>query len=134
MADSTSGIHPLGPRGGELLSHGATLDGFAAEAAAHAGVALRTLEPLATLFVETRNTRYQIIVTRGDEILIQGGTFFPEPTAACLDGASLGGSLLKVGCIVIGLRMEIRTAERRILTTAVQSIARRPSDPASRPH
>lgn len=131
MADQTSGIFPLRP--GALVPRGSTLDGFAAETSGP-GVALRALEPLTVLYVDTRNTRYHIIVGRGDEIVIQGGTYFPDPTPARLDGASLGSSLLKLGWIGIGLRMEIRADGRRVVTTPVQSIVRGAEARTSGPH
>ena len=55
-------------------------------------------------------------------ILVQGGTYFPETTAAELEGSSLGGSLLKQGWIAPGLRMEISTDGRRIVTSRVRSM------------
>jgi hypothetical protein len=112
----------------------ATLDGFVAAASGGAGIALRALEPLTSLVVETRNTRYHIIVSRGDEIIIQGGTFFPDPTPAHLDGASLGSSLLRLGWIGVGLRMEIRANGQRIVTTSVRSISRGEAQASARPH
>ena len=116
-----------------VVARGGTLDGFA-EAAGGAGLSLHALQPLTALFVETRNTRYHIIVSSGDEIVIQGGAFFPDPTPARLDGASLGSSLLKAGWIGIGLRMEIRAGGQRIVTTTVRSIARAAEDAIARPH
>ena len=86
------------------------------------GVHLRQLPPLTTVLVQTRNSLYRIVVTEGSNIHVQGGTFFPDPTSAHLDGASMGGSFLKVGWIGVGLRMEIRTAGRRIVTSPVRAI------------
>ena len=131
MGSDSSGIHPLGGSA-PLVPRGATLDGFAAETGGP-GVSLRALEPLTSLQVQTSNTRYHIIVGRGDEVVIQGGAFFPDPTPALLEGATLGSSLLKVGWIGIGLRMEIRAAGQRIVTTPVRSILRAEAE-ARRPH
>lgn len=105
-----------------VVRHGVTIDGFAAGTAGP-GVALRSLEPLTSLYVETRNTRYHIIVRAGAEVVIQGGACFPDPTPAHLEGATFGGSLIKLGWIGIGMRMEIRAGERCVLTTPVRSIA-----------
>jgi len=116
------------------IARGATLEGFVAETTGAAGILLRDLEPLAALVVQTRNTRYRIIVTRGDEIVIQGGSFFPDPTPAHLDGASLGSSFLKLGWIGVGLRMEIRAGGQRIVTTSVRSIGREEASTVARPH
>jgi hypothetical protein len=131
MADQTSGIYPRPESDGTSDESGATIEAFAA-AASGPGLAVAALQPLSALLVQTRNTCYHIIVSRGSEILIQGGSFFPEPTEAHLDGASFGTSLLKVGWIGIGLRMEIRAGDRRIVTTAVRSIT--PVSLPPRPH
>ena len=130
MSDS-SVIRPLADRGGPTRA--STLDGFAA-AANGPGIALRQLEPLTELLVQTRNTRYRIVVSQEADILIQGGAFFPDPTRAHVEGSSLGGNLLKVGWIGVGLRMEIVAEDRRIVTTAVRSIVRPDEVTSSRPH
>ena len=132
MSDSSSGFFP--PRSGEgtVAAQGSTLDSFVAAATAGAGVAIGSVEPLTSFIVETRNTRYRIIVTRSDEIVIQGGSFFPDPTPARLEGASLGTNLLRLGWIGLGLRMEIRANGQRIVTTPVQTITRTVME--SRPH
>jgi len=135
LAHDSSTIHRIGPRPEPTrVARGATLDGFVAETTNAAGVLLRDLEPLTTLIVQTRNTRYRIIVTRGDEIVVQGGSFFPDPTPAHLDGGSLGSSFLKLGWIGVGLRMEIRIDTQRIVTTTVRSIAQEQDGQTSRPH
>jgi hypothetical protein len=101
----------------------ATLDGFAKATDAVQGVYLRDLEPLTRLVVRTCNSEYQFLVSAGGEVLVEGGRFFDHPTPAVLEGASLGGSFLKVGWIGVGLRMEIRDASRRIVTSPVRQIA-----------
>ena len=133
MSDQESAIHAAGRPRQTTAARGATLEGFA-EAAGGPGVALHGLAPLTSLFVHTRNTRYHIVVSCGDEIFIQGGRFFPDPTPAHLEGATLGSSLLKVGWIGVGLRMEIRAGGQRIVTTAVHSIVRGALEPGSRTH
>ena len=134
MAQDTSSIERIGAQDPTRAERGSTLEGFVAQTAGGAGVLLRDLEPLTTLVVQTRNTRYHIIVTRGDEIVVQGGSFFPDPTPAHFDGASLGSSFLKLGWIGIGLRMEIRAGGQRIVTTTVRSVAREDDVPSMRPH
>jgi hypothetical protein len=101
----------------------ATLDGFARATDAVQGVYLRDLEPLTRLVVRTCNSEYQFVVSAQGEVLVEGGQFFDRPTPAVLEGASLGGSFLKVGWIGVGLRMEIRDASRRIVTSPVRHIA-----------
>ena len=132
MSDS-SVIRPLIPER-HPPTQAATLDGFAA-ATSGPGVVLRQLEPLTELMVQTRNTSYRIVVSRDADIVIQGGTMFSRiPLARHVEGASLGGNLLKVGWIGVGLRMEIVADGRRIVTTAVRSIVRQDDHGPVRPH
>jgi hypothetical protein len=111
-------------------SYAPTLDRFTTHAGAAPGVSLRELAPLTTLRVRTVNTQYTLVVRDGTTVLVQGGRFFPDPTPAQLEGASLGGSFLKVGWIGLGLSMEIRVGEQRIVTTPVRGIE---SDDATSP-
>ena len=131
MSD-TSAIRPL-VRERTVPTQVATLDGFAV-ATSGPGVVLRQLEPLTELVVQTRNTHYRIVLSRDADVIIQGGAFFPDPTRAHVEGSSLGGSLLKVGWIGVGLRMEIVADGRRIVTTAVRSIVRQDDQGPVRPH
>jgi hypothetical protein len=105
------------------IARAATLDGFTTEASAANGVCLRELEPMTTLVVRTQNTTYRIVVADEGGVMVEGGRFFPELTTAYLEGASFGGSLLKVGWIAVGLRMELRTQGQRIVTSPVREIA-----------
>lgn len=100
----------------------ATLDGFAALVADSEGVHLHHLPPFTTLLVRTINSLYRVFITPGPEVYVQGGAFFPDPTSAYIDGASIGGSCLKVGWIGIGLLVEIRSGGRRIITSPVRTI------------
>ncbi len=113
------------------IARAATLEGFAAEASAASGVHVPDLAPLTTLIVRTRNSQYRIVISQGGTVLVEGGRFFPRPTTAYLDGATFGGSLLKVGWISVGLRMEIRTGDQRIVTSPVHAIATERASSAS---
>lgn len=86
------------------------------------GIQLRHLPPLTTVVVRTMKSVYRVVITQWPEVYVHGGAFFPDPTRACLDGASLGGCCLKAGWIVVGLRMEIRSEGRRIVTSPVCAI------------
>jgi hypothetical protein len=87
-----------------------------------AGVYLRDLPPFTTLLVRTRNSLYRMVITRWPEVYVQGGDFFPNPTAVYLDGATSGGSWLKVGWIGVGGLVEIRLGGCRITTSPVLAI------------
>ena len=86
------------------------------------GVHLRQLTPFTTLLVQTTNSLYRIVVADGCRVYVQGGAFFPDPTAANVDGASAGWGVLKLGWIAIGLAMEIRAGGRRVVTSPVRAI------------
>jgi hypothetical protein len=85
-------------------------------------VCVRHLPPFTTLLVRTVNSLYRVVVTQGPDVYVQGGAFFPEATSAYLDGASIGGSCLRIGCICVGLLVEIRSGGRRIITSPVRAI------------
>jgi hypothetical protein len=100
----------------------ATLDRIGDVVEDIAGVHLCDLPPSTTLLVRTMNSLYRIVIAHWPEVYVQGGAFFPDLTAAYLDGASLGGNCLKVGWIGVGLLVEIRSGGRRILTSRVRAI------------
>lgn len=110
----------------ELVPRRCTLDGFAEEVAFTEGVNVREAEPLVPILVRTRNSLYRIIPLRwgNADVLVQGGPFFPEPTAARLSGSTFGGSFLKLHWIRVGMHMEIETETGAgpIITTAVADV------------
>jgi len=91
---------------------------------------LGRLEPLTTLFVRTRNSLYRLVVADRGEVLLQGGSLFPEPTPAYVEGAGAGASLLMPGRIVVGLLMEFRVGGKLFTTSPVIAIAVEPPDDA----
>jgi hypothetical protein len=104
----------------------ATLDGFTEHTADTCGIDLRDVEPLTTVIIRTRNSQYRMIVTHGTSVVVQGGQFFPDAVPGRVDGSGFGGSLLKIGWIGIGLRMEILAGDRRIVTSPVRDISIEP--------
>ena len=105
-----------------LIRREATLDGFVNDLADAPGIALREVEPLTTIVVRTHNSCYRILITHDTTAIVRGGAFFPEPTPARIDGCGFGGALLKVGWIGVGLRMEIFSNGRRIVTSPVRDV------------
>ena len=85
-----------------------TLDRFADEVSHTPGVDLTALDPITILLVRTENSLYRITVREPHRrtVWVQGGSFFPETTRACLSGSSFGGSRLKMAWAGIGLHME----------------------------
>jgi hypothetical protein len=106
-----------------VIPREATLDGFVNDLANAPGIYLRDVEPLTTIVVQTHNSCYRIVVTRESTAIVRGGSFFPDPTLARIDGSGFGGALLKVGWIGVGLQMEIFADGRRIITSPVREVA-----------
>ncbi len=121
MNDSSTIINPARPT--SLVPRAATLDGFVDDLADARGIYLRDVEPLTTLMVRTQNSQYRIVVSHDTSVIVQGGQFFPDATPGRIDGSGFGGSLLKVGWIGIGLRMEIFADGQRIITSPVRDIS-----------
>ena len=115
------------------IAAGSELDAWTA-AAWTGGLQIDEEAALEPLTVCTRNSTYTIVVLRpgSGDVLVRGGRFFPTFERAVLVGATAGGSLIKVRGIYRGLRMEIVTAGRRVLTSPVASIAPAPGAPVPR--
>lgn len=63
------------------------------------------------------------MVADGANVYVQGGSFFPEPTSAYVDGGSLSGDgMLLVGWIGVGLLIEFHTDHNRVVTSPVMAI------------
>lgn len=91
------------------------------------GVDLYDLPPRTTLIVRTLNSLYRVVVTRGREVRIQGGALFPELTPAWIVGSSrVPGGWLKRGWIGVGLRIELRSGDQRVVTSSVRAITTEP--------
>lgn len=100
-----------------------TIEGFTDALSRADGLSFRDVDPLTTLIVRTRNSHYRIVTSGDGSVIVQGGSFFPDPTPARLEGSGFGGSLLKVAWIGIGLRMEIVANGQRIITSPVRDIS-----------
>ena len=107
------------------VSPARTLDGFAAESSCDEGLTVESLEPGTVLTVRTDNSEYRVTVVDGarHEVLIEGGSMFPQAVAAVLQGASAGGSLVKTGWISVGLRMELFVDSHWVMTSPVRYIS-----------
>ena len=89
------------------------------------GVQIEQMDDMQKLYVQTKNSLYEITVIdrRSGEILVRGGQLFPELTPAQLAGATLWGTFLKMRGIYVGFAMEINAGDQRFLTTRVREIA-----------
>ena len=89
------------------------------------GVQIDQLGALESLFVRTRHTIYEIVITSPEagDVLVRGGARFPTFTQARVSGCTTGGNLLKCCGIYPGLRIEFQQKTRRVLTSTVLAIA-----------
>jgi hypothetical protein len=88
-----------------------------------AGVEFRALRPGTTVVVETQNSRYRfVILFDPSAVLVKGGGMFPDLAIVRLVGASAGGSTVKVGWILVGLRIEMCLGSVCILSSPVRSV------------
>jgi hypothetical protein len=100
-----------------------TLDGFARESNEKSGLDIYGLDAGSTLIVKTRHSCYRLTVVDGSrQLVLAAGGIFPEPTIVRLSGATFGGSTLKVGWILVGLRIEFGLGTKQITSSAVQSV------------
>jgi hypothetical protein len=86
------------------------------------------LTPLTTLFVWTENSLYRLVVADGCDVLLRGGSMFPEPTPARVDGARGRGTRLKLGWIGVGFVMEFHVGQTQFATSPVVAIATERTD------
>ena len=94
------------------------------EAPGVTGIDLRSLPPGTELVVDTRNSRYRVVMHDGPDsnALVQGGRYFRQETEARINGSTCGGSLLKRDWIGLGLFVEISFRGMRLVTSRVRSI------------
>lgn len=87
------------------------------------GVALETLEPFDTIYVQTLNSDYRIFLLDPNtgRAIIEGGRHFAEPVEVMLNGSSFGGSTYKIGWIGLGQRLEFRVNDKLASTSPVMS-------------
>jgi hypothetical protein len=100
------------------------LDDFVLRCRDAEGVAVHSLEAGAALLVETGNSRYQFVVVDGPKrrVIVKGGAKFLKATPVRLDGATAGGSALKLGWILVGLQLQVSQGRRRIRLSSVRSV------------
>jgi hypothetical protein len=103
-----------------LASNRSTLKGFTDSPLN--GIDLRTAPPRLEVRVDTKNTSYRLIASGQGQVYIEGGSYFPHPTAARVEGASADGRMVRSGWIVVGLCMEVTASGQRIVTSPVRSI------------
>jgi hypothetical protein len=85
------------------------------------GVFLDAIPEGTTLEMETENRCYWITVRGSNNVLICGHPeFCPRPLPATVHGSTWGGSMLKIGFIGRGMRLEFvpESGDRQVITTS----------------
>jgi hypothetical protein len=101
-----------------------TMEDLTLRAGVREGVAIDSLEFGTTLVVRTRHSEYRLGILNGasGDVFVEGGNLLEGVTLASLNGATAGGSALKLGWIGVGLRMEFSVGGVRVTTSPVRSI------------
>jgi hypothetical protein len=88
------------------------------------GVTLIELEAYDMIHARTRNSDYEIFLLdpKSGLALVRGGECFAEPVEATVSGSTFGGSMLKLGWLGVGFRMEIFVNGDRAVTSPIQSL------------
>lgn len=104
----------------DCVAHGAVLSNWS-ESDWTGGVQIDRLPELTTIAVRTAYSTYEITILDGPagDVLVRGGSFFPERTAAKLNGSSFGGSILKWRGIYPGMKMELVPQSAELQTQTV---------------
>jgi hypothetical protein len=95
---------------------------------ANEGVDLSSLPAGTRVIVETRNSRYCLVMKDegGSNAVALGGRYCPEETDVQIHGSTLGGSLISIGWIGLGWLVELSVHGKQILTSRVRSISVEP--------
>ena len=83
------------------------------------GICIKDLKAGDVLTVVTNNTYcFKILDSRGNALVTSNGPHIAEPTMEKIVGATLGGSIIRPGWVLLGYRLELKI----IVLTRVQSI------------
>jgi hypothetical protein len=93
------------------------------------GVDVRRLPAATEIAVDTSNSHYRFVMLDdgGSRALVRGGRYFDDEAEARIEGSTLGGTLLRLGWIGLGLKMELSVQGRRLDTSCVRSITISPA-------
>ena len=99
-----------------------------ARATARLGDAVRlaSCSELEWITVRTRRSSYDVIVLSGDtgEVMVRGGSLFPEFRRATITGSLFDGIAVKLGSICVGLNLEFLVDGISVITSRVRAISR----------
>lgn len=84
------------------------------------GIKVHDLPADTVLVVQTKHSTYRLCVLGNGRAIVTGGKYFSAPTEVSFLGSSWGTSLLKIGWIGYGMRMELGIGDKFIITSPVQ--------------
>jgi hypothetical protein len=102
-----------------------TFDDFAVKSGVGGGVWIDALDIGSVLTVWTQHScyRFEIVDASARLARVTGGSLFPEATDVRIQGATVGGSMIKAGWVGVGLRMEFMAGARQITTSRVKFLS-----------
>jgi hypothetical protein len=122
MTDSNPPQTP-GPRYSRCVVANRTMDDIAVEAGWRDGMSVRSLDAGTVVVIHTRRSRYRVVtLDTPQKVRLEGGSLC-APVEASVVGATAGGSMVKLGWIGIGLRLELQIGGERVTTSTVESVA-----------
>jgi hypothetical protein len=110
-----NGVDHLDPRLADAIKQ-SEIDG---------GLFLKNLSAGDRFDVHTQNSVYRVEVTdpQKNRVKIKGGNHLPEETDATISGSTWGGSMLKMGFVGMGMRLEVWHDGRVLRTSTIKDIA-----------
>ena len=77
------------------------------------------------ILMRTRRSVYDLIVLSGKagEVMIRGGSFFPEFRLATIVGSTLGGSAVRLGSICAGCHLELHVDGKSFVTSRIETVS-----------
>jgi len=77
------------------------------------------------ILMRTRRSVYDLIVLSGKagEVMIRGGSFFPEFQLATIVGSTLGGSAVRLGSICAGCHLELHVDGKSFVTSRIETVS-----------
>ena len=87
------------------------------------GVVIDRLGAGTVIVVTTQNSRYRLVILfEPREVLVTGGSMFPQATVVEFAGSKASGSGFQGGWILVGSHMEMWLGSSRITSSLVKSV------------
>jgi hypothetical protein len=109
---------------GSYPAHG-TFDDIEMKSRTGCGMMIDSLDIGTVLTVGTKHSCYRFVIVDPSARLarVTGGSLFDQSTDVRIDGATVGGCMIKAGWVGEGLRLEFTAGARRITTSRVKFLS-----------